>query len=218
MTTFLVLILGYLLGSIPTAHIVARGLRGINIQHYGSGTVSGTSVYYHVGLWAAILVWTLDIAKGAIPTGLGLLLGTGPSTAGAAGLAAVVGHNWSLYLRFRGGRGISPFMGLLLAVFSLGFVWMLACLAFGRLVKLSALVAILAIAATPLLAWGQPPAVGGIGVAMLLITVAKRLEANRLPLPKEHAERRRAILLRLCMDRDTKEQELWVNRHPLKDR
>src|SRR5512140_336743 len=96
----LYLILGYLLGSFPTAYLAGRWLKGLDLRCYGSGTVSGTSVYYHISPWVALLVWVLDAAKGALPAWLGLQTETGTLAAVAGGLGAVIGHNWSLFLSF----------------------------------------------------------------------------------------------------------------------
>lgn len=81
------------------------------------------------------------------------------------------------------------------------------------------MVALLGLVTLPLLTQvtGQPPAVTEAGLGMLLLTVAKRLEANRLPLPAAPAERRRVLLRRLLMDRDVRHRELWVYRRPVGD-
>lgn len=209
------IIAGYLLGSIPTAYLAGRWLKGIDLREYGSGTVSGTGVIYHVGLGAGVLAGLFDVAKGAFVPWLALRLGTPLAVALLAGLAAVVGHNWPLYLGFKGGRGISPFMGMMLVVFPWGVLWLLLFLAVGRLLKYTAVVALLGILTLPLLTHfaGQPAVVTMASVGMLLITVVKRLEANRLPLPSG-PERRRVLLRRLLLDRDVGANEAWVERRP----
>lgn len=206
---------GYLLGSIPSAYIAGRWIKGIDLRRYGSGTVSGTGVYYHVSKWAVVVVGLFDIAKAALPTWLGMRLGLGLPVALLAGLSAIVGHNWPLYLGFKGGRGISTFMGTLLVTFPWGSFLLLAALGIGRLLKYTALVALLGMVTLPLLSWatGQPSAVTWACLGMLLLTIVKRLEANRMPLPPG-PERRRVLILRLLLDRDVRAGKEWVTRQP----
>ena len=122
----LLIVSGYLLGSIPTAYLVGRWIKDLDLRRYGSGTVSGSMVWEHVARWAVVPVGLFDMFKAALPAWLGLRLELGMPVAVAAGLAAVAGHNWPVFLRFTGGRGLGSFMGVLLVVFPWGFPWMLA--------------------------------------------------------------------------------------------
>lgn len=213
----LVIILSYLLGSISSAYLAGRWLKGIDLRHYGSGTVSGTGVYQHVAKWAVVVVGLFDVGKGALPTWLGLRLGLGLPVALAAGLAAVVGHNWPFYLGFKGGRGLGTMTGILLVVFPWGVLWLLVALGLGRLLRYTALAALVGVAMLPFLSWitEQPPQVAWACLGMLLITVVKRLEANRLPLPPPGAKRRQTLMRRLLFDRDVGPREPWTERGPI---
>lgn len=212
----LLLIAGYLLGSIPTAYLVGRWTRGLDLRRYGSGTVSGSMVWEHVARWAVVPVGLFDIGKAALPAWLGLRLGLGMPVAAAAGLAAAAGHNWPIFLRFTGGRGLGCFMGMLLALFPWGSAWILAFLAFGWLLGDSAPWALVSLVTLPVLSHliGGPEIVAPTAGAMLLLTLAKRLEANRRPLPPPGPERRKVILRRLFLDRDIASHAKWIHRRP----
>jgi len=207
---------GYLIGSIPTAYLVSRWLKGIDLRRYGSGTVSGSMVWEHVARWAVFPVGLFDLAKAAFPAWLGLYLDLGTLVAAAAGLAAIAGHNWPIYLRFVGGRGLGCFLGVLLVLFPWGFPWLLGFLAVGWLLGDSAPFALVSLATLPLFARfvDGPAVVAPLTGAMLLLTLGKRLEANRRPLPPPGPERTRVILYRLFLDRDIASHSDWIRRRP----
>ncbi len=212
----LLVIAGYLLGSIPTAYLAGRWLKKLDLRRYGSGTVSGSMVWEHVARWAVIPVGLFDMAKAALPAWLGLYLGLGLPVATAAGLAAVAGHNWPVFLHFTGGRGLGTFMGLLLVIFPLGFPWMLAFLVVGWLLGDSAPWALAALITLPVFAYlvGGPGIVLPASGVMLLLTLGKRLEANRRPLPSGGHEQWQVILRRLLFDRDIASHSAWIRRQP----
>jgi len=207
---------GYLLGSVPTAYLAGRWVKGIDLRQFGSGTISGSMVWEHVARWAVFPVGIFDIIKAALPTWLGVELGLGEFAATAAGLAAVIGHNWPIYLRFRGGRGLSPFMGVLLIIFPWGFPWMLVFLAVGYLLGDSAPWALASLVTLPLPAYwlGETTTVSMATGVMLCVTLAKRFEANGRPLPHSGSERRQVLLRRLIFDRDIASHTEWINRQP----
>ncbi len=210
----LLLLFGYLFGSIPSGYLAGKWLKGIDLREYGSGTVSGSMVWEHVARWAVVPVGLFDIFKGAFPTWLGLRLGFGETAAMWIGFAAVTGHNWPLYLRFHGGRGYSPFLGELLVLFPWGVVGVLAGLAVGNLFKSPAIpffvVVLMGFLAAPVMG---SEVVLWLCIGMTIITIIKRLEANQRPLPVEPGERRKVILRRILLDRDIKDQQAWIHRN-----
>ena len=216
MLEFSIIIFGYLFGSIPTAQIAARWTKGIDLRRYGSGTVSGSMVYEHVSHWLVIPVGLFDVFKGALPAWLAISLGLSEYTATAASLAAVAGHNWPIFLRFTGGRGLSPFLGLLLIIFPVGIPWMLSFLAVGYVLKDSAPWALAGLVLLPgLVYWSDGPQVVYWAVlGMIVLTSIKRIEANRRPLPEDRKARRQMILRRLLFDRDIADHEQWIRRTP----
>lgn len=215
-SSILLLIFGYLVGSIPSAYLAGRWVKGIDLRRYGSGTVSGSMVWEHVARWAIVPVGLFDLAKAAFPAWLGLRLGLGTAVATAAGLAAVAGHNWPIFFAFIGGRGLGTFLGLLGVIFPWGFPWMLAFLAAGWRLGDSAPFALVALLTLPLFSrlLGGPDVVAPASATMFLLTMAKRLEANRRPLPQPGPERRRVILRRFFLDRDITSHSEWIQRHP----
>lgn len=115
---FLVSVLGYLLGGIPTAYLAGR-LKGVDIRRHGSGNVGGTNALRVLGWRVGLPVFALDIAKGYAAAGLLPLLplaGEPVYLALAGGLGAVLGHVFTPYLKFRGGKGVAAGAGVLLAL------------------------------------------------------------------------------------------------------
>lgn len=109
--------LSYLVGSIPTAYIAGRWIRGIDIRQVGSGNVGAANAYNQLGARVGVLVALLDYGKGAGVVLIARLLGLEEGLVLASGLAAVLGHNWSLFLRFQGGIGAATAFGVTCIVF-----------------------------------------------------------------------------------------------------
>ena len=109
----LVVIASYLLGAVPSGLAVGRLHSNTDLRQHGSGNIGFANAMRVLGLRAGLAVFIADLAKGVIAVLLArLALGT-PVAEMAAGLAAVVGHNWSVYIRFQGGRGVSTGLGVL---------------------------------------------------------------------------------------------------------
>ena len=165
------LLLGYLLGSIPSGYLAGRWCKGIDLRELGSGSTGATNVLRQVGKGPALVVFVIDVAKGAIA-----VLLAGSLTEGAAlsdwlqvlaGLAALAGHIWPVWLGFKGGKAVATGLGLFL-----GLAWPVGLACFGiflttlsvfRIVSLSSVVAAISL---PLLM-----AAGTDGTAKLVVAL-----------------------------------------------
>ena len=105
-------IIGYLLGSFPAAYIIAKYRKGIDIREVGVRNMGGANVIREVGKWAGALTLVFDIGKGAVSIYIAQLLGVSLPWVLAAGFAAMLGHNYPVYIGFRGGKGIATVMGI----------------------------------------------------------------------------------------------------------
>lgn len=160
--TFLALLAAYLIGSIPTGYVFGRVLKGIDIRKYGSGNVGATNVFRSVGKTAGIAVLILDFLKGLVAVTilpLGFLKIFPAMTEGGIsfyifmGAAAIAGHIWTCFLRFRGGKGIATTFGVMAGLFPVIFagclvVWVI----FFSIWKYVSLASIAACISLPILA------------------------------------------------------------------
>ena len=114
MIEFVAVVIGsYLIGSIPSGLVIGR-LKGVDVRQYGSGNIGTTNVLRTLGARYGAIVLVADVLKGVIAVVLGrYIIGT-PTGEMAAGFAAVAGHDWSLFLKFKGGRGVATSLGALL--------------------------------------------------------------------------------------------------------
>jgi len=107
-------VLGYLLGSIPTAYIVTRIATGKDIRQMGGGNVGGLNTFLEVGTKPALVVGIVDLGKGVAAVAIAYwLLGVPQLFVMLAGLAAAIGHMWMVFLKFSGGKGMGPTFGAL---------------------------------------------------------------------------------------------------------
>ena len=122
------ILVGYLLGSIPFGLLIGKRSSKVDIREHGSGKIGATNVLRTAGRKAAAIAVTLDMSKGVLAVVFaGLIVGRSYLIVGdfglgilvaqvSAALAAIVGHNWSVFLKFKGGRGVATFMGGLIAL------------------------------------------------------------------------------------------------------
>ena len=184
MDSVLPVLLGYGLGSLPLGYLVASRAKGIDLRRVGSGNVGAANTYRTAGLAAALIVILVDVAKGASSVFFAARFGSGAADPVAAGVAAIIGHVYPVWLRFHGGKGVAT---------ACGVFWMLAPLATAiaatafvtivwvtRYVSLGSIVATIAL---PPLAWFTDksiPVVIGAALAAMLIVQRHRANLARL--------------------------------------
>ena len=173
------MIIGYLLGSIPFGLILAKRMAHVDVREYGSGAIGATNVSRTAGVKIGLLSGVLDFAKGTAAVFISrLIIGNsyviaGPFSFGPlfgavlAGLAAVAGHSWSIYLKFHGGKSVAVFFGGLVAL-----LWVVAL--FGG--------EVLALGATSTLFMSLGSLAGVVGTYAILIplTISNRLSPDYL--------------------------------------
>ncbi len=145
------LILGsYMLGSIPTGYWLCRTWKGVDIRTQGSGNVGATNVARVLGIKAGVLTYCIDFTKGMIPVVIAQhLFGADSLWPIAAGLSAIIGHTLSVFVRFKGGKGVATssgvFAALLLIPFAIGITVFSLVTVFSRYVSLGSLAGALTI-------------------------------------------------------------------------
>ena len=110
----LAFIAAYIIGSFPSAYIVARVRKGVDIREVGSRNLGAMNVFYKVGFWWGVLVLLLDIGKGALAVAAAWQLTHLDYIQMAAGLVAVLGHSFPVFLKFKGGKGGASCIGILI--------------------------------------------------------------------------------------------------------
>ena len=165
MTPWIWVLAAYLAGSLPTSYVVGKAIGGVDLRREGSGNLGATNVYRAMGLRVAVPVALVDIGKGWLPAWLFPVLdgGAADGWAAAYGAAAILGHTFSCWMRFRGGKGVATAAGAFLAlsplaVLAAAMVWVLVFAARG-IVSLASIAAVVALPATVL----AGNAVGGAG-------------------------------------------------------
>ncbi len=106
----------YLIGSIPVGYLTVRLMRGIDIRDHGSGMIGATNVLRVLGRGPFVVVMILDAAKGYVPTIVTWYIFGAHDLQVAAGIAAVLGHDFPIFIRFRGGRGVATSFGVYAAL------------------------------------------------------------------------------------------------------
>jgi glycerol-3-phosphate acyltransferase PlsY len=215
------IVISYLFGSIPASYLVGR-LRGMDMRKQGTGQVGAGNLWRTTSRTLGLAVGIFDFFKGVIMVLIARRVGLDPGLQLSVGLAVVIGHNWPVFLKFHGGRGIATCLGIIIIMpcINIGEIttWPLVAF-FGAaaggvaiyrrtpvpiLIGLALLPIISAVAREPLplnLAYS----------AMFVIVVVKRLVAQPAP-EKREISMGRLLLNRFLYDRDIGDRATWVHR------
>ena len=129
LTALLLLAIGYLLGAIPSGYLAGRWLKGIDLRNCDSGSTGATNVLRNVGKAPALLVFLIDVGKGALAVLLAKSVGLNDWVQVLAGLAALAGHIWPVWLGWKGGKAVATGLGMFL-----GLAWPVGLACFGLFV------------------------------------------------------------------------------------
>lgn len=214
----LLLIAGYLLGSIHAGYLLPKWFYNIDIRQHGTGKIGASNVMRVTSKWLAIPVMLCDVGKGALAVWLSQLAGLEAAAQVTIGLAAIIGHNWPVFLKFKGGRGIFTSLGVITMISPwIGLIMLVVPYLFAP-VKQVAFGVFLVVFSLPFQSWFLYEPFGvedRLGVtlgftALALIVFGTRVIAPRTPLSKSTP----AVELffnRLFLDRDIRDAKAWVN-------
>lgn len=137
-------VIGFTFGSIPFGIIVARA-RGVDLKKVGSRNIGATNVLRSLGKWPAVFTLLGDMLKGTVAVALARYLEVGPFFEGLAGFSAILGHNYSIFLGFRGGKGVATSLGVLAIYAPFPFlatviIWLVVVI-FSKISSMGALIA-----------------------------------------------------------------------------
>ena len=173
--------LGYALGNISPSYIVGKRAGGIDIREKGSGNAGATNVMRVLGWRFGLLVFVLDALKGLAAVSIGMWLG-GYSGLAAAALGVIIGHDFPVLLKFRGGKGIASSTGILMGLFPvptlIGVLVFLLVVRSTRMVSLGSLVFVLGMALYAVIS-GQPAALALLAVSLALFAFIRHRENIR---------------------------------------
>ncbi len=184
LTALLLLAIGYLLGAIPSGYLAGRWLKGIDLRNCDSGSTGATNVLRNVGKAPALLVFLIDVGKGALAVLLAKSVGINDWVQVLVGLAALAGHIWPVWLGWKGGKAVATGLGMFL-----GLAWPVGLACFGlfiavvsifRVVSLSSVVAAIGLPMLMALSGGSNAYVVVSLVASLMVLWRHRSNIQRL--------------------------------------
>ena len=148
-SVFFILLASYLLGSFPSGFLYAKNLKGIDLRYVGSGSTGATNVLRNIGKWPALIVFILDVLKGFIAVKIAYFFLSDNIFQVLAGLFAITGHIWPIWLKGKGGKAVATGLGMFIAL-----SWKVGLASFGTfliMISLTKIVSLSSITAAILL-------------------------------------------------------------------
>ncbi len=221
---FILMLVGaYLLGSIPAAYLGVKWFKGEDIRKLGTGNVGSANVARTTSKWLAIPVALFDIGKGALAFWIAGLIGLSVGQQMAVGFMAIAGHNWSVFIGFRGGKGMVTTLGITAAISPLMALIVLLIAYVPALVRQMALGVCVALISLPFWSWFAagwlgipeklPVTIGFVFITLMGFT--KRLIGPRVELSRD-VPNIELLMNRFLFDRDIHDRKAWIDRKPEK--
>jgi glycerol-3-phosphate acyltransferase PlsY len=182
----LIVLAAYVIGSMPTAYIASRLLKGQDIRRMGDRNMGARNAYLELGPKAGFAVGLIDAAKGVLAVGLAEIAGLALGWVMLAGIAAILGHNFPVFLGFRGGRGEATALGVLLVVVTIPALIVAApAIAAHFILRDTAKAAAFIFVPLPLVEWliGTPPVLIGYSIVLPILVAVTHLFRARQPAP-----------------------------------
>jgi glycerol-3-phosphate acyltransferase PlsY len=242
MDLFLFYLYAYLIGSVPTGYLLGLWIRKVDIRKYGSGNVGTSNVFIHIGKrWGILLGATEFLLKGASPVWIGLLIldlpvqeSSGPFLADflfgfhrdsfhlvGAALLALAGNNWSIFLKFKGGRGLAVAGGGLstMALYECLICCVVSLLGYLFLKIPAGIITLVCLLLLPfwVIVFGQTTSVLCYCLGVNALVLIKRLLGSEELFP-DSVSKPRLLLTRLIFDRDLMDRDAWVKKVPQSQR
>lgn len=222
---FVMLLIGaYVLGSIPAAYLSVKWVTGADIRKIGTGNVGSSNVAQTTSKWLAVAVGLFDMGKGTLAFFIAYWLGMEVWQQMAVGLVTVAGHNWSVFIGFRGGKGMITTLGVIFAISPLLGLIILFTAYLPAFFKQMALGVFVCFLTLPILCWfawawfassrlgvddKMTVTIGLFAIAMM--GVLKRLIGARTAISRG-VPMNKLLLYRLLFDRDIRDRQAWIKR------
>ncbi|MDD4679562.1 MAG: glycerol-3-phosphate 1-O-acyltransferase PlsY [Clostridia bacterium] len=170
----LVIVIGYIMGNFASSYFVGKLLAKIDIREHGSGNAGAANTFRVLGATAGAIVFVCDVLKGILATAIGLWITGSRAGAMLAGGMAVIGHNWPVFFRFKGGKGIAASFGLIIVLFpKIALILFAAVVPLMLITRYVSLGSITAAVLLPVLlvAYQEPPNIVLIGILLAVLAI-----------------------------------------------